>query len=106
MGDFSPIFSTIKSWNQFEALVHLIIGVNDVMGQLENKFTVGLIFDKSLLSVYETNFKIKIPNSNDFQTATINFSKVCTFQRERKKIELVYSFHFFLLLPFINNKSL
>ena len=76
MGDFSPIFSTIKRWNQFEALVHLIIGVNDMMGKLENKFTVAPIFDKSLLSVYETNFQVKISNSFDFQTANLDFNKV------------------------------
>jgi hypothetical protein len=79
MADFSPIFSTITEWNQFEALIDLIIGINQVMAKLENKFTVALVFDRSLLSVYESNLNVGVSNSYEFQMATINFSKVIFF---------------------------
>ena len=79
MSDFSPIFSTIKKWNQFEALLDLVIGINKVMENLENKFTVSFVFDRSLLSVYENNFEVRIPNSLDFQMAYIDFNKVYSF---------------------------
>lgn len=74
MKDFTPIFSSINEWNELEALIDLTIGVNQIMNNLKNEFTIDSLFGKSLLKIFEIYFDVQF--NNQFQQATINFPKV------------------------------
>lgn len=55
MGDLSPIFNTIESFNAFDTLVDLLVTLNKMMAKLNKTFTVQSVFGTSLFNIFELN---------------------------------------------------
>ncbi len=75
--DFSPLFSTIKEYQELEALIDFVIGVNKIMSQLNNLFTMQSFFGTSIIDFYEQNLSSGIySNRIELLNTKVNFQKV------------------------------
>ncbi len=53
--DFSPLFDTIKEYNDLKTLVDFVLATNKLMDELNNVFTMENFFGTTLVEFYETN---------------------------------------------------
>jgi hypothetical protein len=76
VNDFSPVFNTIKEFNEIEALLELVSGMTKIIITLEDTYTVESVFGRTLLDIFEREFNIKFTSASEFQNTKLDFQKV------------------------------
>lgn len=77
MSDFSPIFSTMKEWNQLESLTGFMISINDILRLLDKAFTVESLFGPSVIGFFEHELgSNSYMSREDMMRRHVNFMRV------------------------------
>ena len=84
--EFSPLFETIKEYNDLKLIVDFIISLNDLLGQLNTFFTMQDIYGTVLVDFYEQNL------ASD--TYSQRYELLQTKVNFMKSIELIFKLKF------------
>lgn len=75
--DFSPVFCTMKEWNQLESLTGFMISINDILRLLDEAFTVETLFGPSVVLFFEHELASgSYMSREDMMRRHVNFMRV------------------------------
>lgn len=97
--EFSPLFDTIKEYNDIKMIIDFVIALNKLMDEMNSIFTMENFFGAALVEFYELNLlsdtysqryellqlkisfeKVRLFSYNWYLVSGIEFNKFCCFK--------------------------